>query len=111
VKRSTLKRRAPLKSGKRKPIPMDGNRFCECARCHQDQFCDVHHVLPRGRGGDDHPDNLIRLCRLCHAYVHANPKESLERGWMRVWTHEVPAIQAYRERQRLADLIPDLGDL
>jgi 5-methylcytosine-specific restriction protein A len=27
---------------------------------------EVHHILPRSRGGSDHPGNLITLCQACH---------------------------------------------
>lgn len=30
---------------------------------------ELHHVLPRSRGGDDVADNIAPLCRLCHALV------------------------------------------
>jgi hypothetical protein len=33
---------------------------------------DVHHIVYRGRGGDDVPENGIILCRAHHRYVHQN---------------------------------------
>ena len=30
-------------------------------------FLHTHHIVPRGRGGTDTPDNLISLCLECHA--------------------------------------------
>ena len=30
-------------------------------------FLHAHHIVPRGRGGTDTPDNLISLCLECHA--------------------------------------------
>lgn len=100
MKRSPLNRKTPLrrtgwpkKSGvaKRKGYGqtwvwcMDrANRRCEartevCAG-HATQ---VHHVLPRGRGGDDDLGNLLAVCLPCHSHIHAHPVESLERGWLR----------------------------
>lgn len=32
---------------------------------------EVHHRLPLARGGTDDRDNLIALCRSCHARIHA----------------------------------------
>jgi|GEM_PF-745932 len=32
---------------------------------------EVHHIIPRSKGGSDRPDNLILLCQNCHAKVHA----------------------------------------
>lgn len=31
----------------------------------------VHHIKPRGAGGDDVRENLICLCPECHTRVHA----------------------------------------
>ena len=41
---------------------------------------DIHHVLPRGRGGKDTLDNLVSVHRLCHAAIHANPIEAITAG-------------------------------
>jgi 5-methylcytosine-specific restriction endonuclease McrA len=30
----------------------------------------VHHILPRSNGGTHDLDNLVTLCRACHARVH-----------------------------------------
>lgn len=51
-----------------------------CALCHR--FCglkiEIHHIVPRGDGGDDSFDNCIPLCFDCHAdmrsYDHRHPK-------------------------------------
>jgi hypothetical protein len=40
----------------------------------------VHHVLPLGRGGQDHPANLVSLCTWHHVEVHANPTAAYELG-------------------------------
>lgn len=39
---------------------------------------DLHHVVRRGHGGDDWPDNLVPLCRDCHAAAH-NRSETVGR--------------------------------
>lgn len=42
-----------------------------------------HHRLMRSQGGADTAENLLHLCNPgCHAYVHVNPEESYERGWL-----------------------------
>jgi hypothetical protein len=88
MKRTPLKRKTPLRPKARrwasKPTH-DENRFCTCTRCLQKKFCDWHHILPRGRGGQDMPSNLIRLCRECHSWVHANPLKAEEAGLLRKW--------------------------
>jgi 5-methylcytosine-specific restriction endonuclease McrA len=34
----------------------------------------VHHIIPVSKGGSDHPDNLITLCRKCHKQIHKEMK-------------------------------------
>lgn len=40
----------------------------------------VHHVIPRGRGGTHDLINLVALCEPCHSWVHANPVAATQRG-------------------------------
>ncbi len=34
----------------------------------------IHHIIPRSKGGTDRPDNLALLHRKCHEKIHRNPK-------------------------------------
>ena len=43
-----------------------------CAMCDNSQGLQIHHVVPRGRGGVNHPMNLITLCWRCHSAVHGS---------------------------------------
>ena len=31
---------------------------------------ELHHVVPRSRGGNDSPYNLVSVCRVCHELLH-----------------------------------------
>lgn len=42
---------------------------------------DVHHLLPRSRGGLDAPSNLVTLCDGCHASFHPKLAGGLARRW------------------------------
>lgn len=42
----------------------------QCALCGCTRYLQIHHVVPRGEGGSDFPDNLITLCSTCHAQIH-----------------------------------------
>jgi len=44
-----------------------------------DKQLHVHHVIWRSRGGTDKPDNLLTLCRMCHASLHAGEWELTKR--------------------------------
>lgn len=44
-----------------------------CVNCHRDGSditLDVHHIVPRGRGGSHRLSNMITLCRQCHDAAH-----------------------------------------
>lgn len=47
----------------------------ECALCAQSPWKQhLHHVYPRGQGGDDVEANLVSLCFSCHEKIHANDR-------------------------------------
>jgi 5-methylcytosine-specific restriction endonuclease McrA len=42
----------------------------QCRVCRQPvklSNCDIHHLTPRSKGGSDEIDNLLLLCKPCHA--------------------------------------------
>lgn len=46
----------------------DGYR---CALCDSTRYIQIHHVVPRGKGGPvNNEQNLITLCADCHALAH-----------------------------------------
>ena len=58
-----------------------------CVRCLR-EATDVHHRKVKGIGGTSNDEvayglaNLILLCRACHSYVHANPREAYDTGYL-----------------------------
>lgn len=48
----------------------------ECAAC-GDPAANAHHILPKDRGGDDVPENIVGLCGSgtsgCHGAFHGSP--------------------------------------
>ncbi len=46
-----------------------------CALCGSNRGIQIHHVVPRGRGGSNSLHNLITLCNVCHANAHGNMME------------------------------------
>ncbi|MBU2502514.1 HNH endonuclease [bacterium] len=54
---------------RRRVLARDGHR-CQGPGCTNTRFLEVHHVLPRARGGTNRPDNLITLCSACHRHIH-----------------------------------------
>jgi 5-methylcytosine-specific restriction endonuclease McrA len=89
LRRLPLRRRKPLRAvSDRKLQTNEDYRDARMAvaarsrgRCetHLEGVCsheagEVHHVLPRSRGGNDHTlERLRHICSPCHHWVHDNP--------------------------------------
>jgi hypothetical protein len=43
-----------------------------CILCLDARVVQLHHVVPRGRGGSDAPQNLVCLCPACHRVAHGD---------------------------------------
>ena len=43
---------------------------CTTPGCRSVHFLEVHHVVPRSRGGSNRAENLATLCSRCHGFVH-----------------------------------------
>jgi hypothetical protein len=39
----------------------------QCIYCGQDSKLTLEHILPRSRGGEDNPDNVVWVCRSCNS--------------------------------------------
>src|SRR5207245_8168399 len=42
----------------------------QCRNCGGTVNLNVHHIVPLGRGGGTHLENLVTICRSCHEGVH-----------------------------------------
>jgi len=51
-------------------VVLERDRYI-CRACGSMKFIDVHHKKLRSAGGKDTSDNLLALCRYCHALVHS----------------------------------------
>ena len=55
---------------------------------------DFHHRMPRKMGGTKRELNTVGNCLYvhskCHQYIHLNPAESYEHGWLLHEWEEVP---------------------
>ncbi len=43
---------------------------CERPGCNHTHFLEVHHKIPRSKGGNNEAENLLALCSGCHRLVH-----------------------------------------
>jgi hypothetical protein len=63
----------------------------QCLRCGL-PYTEVHHRQPRRIGGHG-LENLVGLCKTCHDYCHANPREARENGWIvSMHTRDIAAV-------------------
>jgi len=56
-------------SARAQVLARDGHR-CTTPGCGATRFLEVHHRVPRDRGGSNAPDNLVTLCSRCHRFTH-----------------------------------------
>jgi 5-methylcytosine-specific restriction endonuclease McrA len=42
----------------------------ECEHCGSDDRLHLHHIIPRGEGGEDTMNNLLLVCEDCHLEIH-----------------------------------------
>lgn len=42
----------------------------------------LHHRRMRSQGGPDTVENALHVCTPCHGYIHDNPQQSYEAGWL-----------------------------
>lgn len=47
-----------------------------CESCGEVRYVHVHHIVPRSRGGTDHPSNLKVLCAIHHMEAHSQMRRS-----------------------------------
>lgn len=51
-----------------------------CQECNYYKHLEVHHIIPKSKGGKDNPENLITLCQRCHAKKHGFASRTNRRG-------------------------------
>lgn len=97
MKRTPLKRKSPLKRGG--PLKKASKRYgkelraysvkrkaflglhLRCQRCYTGWSSDVHHKAGRGKHLNDE-STWMAVCRSCHDWIHAHPKESRQLGYL-----------------------------
>lgn len=58
------------------------DRCCQFEGCDRSwMWCDVHHLVPKGRDGPTAERNLALVCRFHHTLIHA-------KGWQLVWNND-----------------------
>ena len=66
--------RATIPPARRRAVLARDGHQCRTAGCKSKHFLEVHHIVPRSRGGTNSEANLITLCSACHRLAHASPR-------------------------------------
>lgn len=59
----------------RSQILLRDNFRCQEKGCSYYKHLEVHHIIPRSKGGSDDPENLITLCQRCHDKKHGRHRK------------------------------------
>jgi hypothetical protein len=62
--------RAAIPPAMRRTVLSRDRHRCRGVGCRNTRFLEVHHIVPRGRGGKNRPENLVTLCSRCHGLWH-----------------------------------------
>ena len=54
---------------RRRVLSRDHHR-CRAKGCSHTAFLQIHHIIPRNKGGMNNQENLITLCGSCHRRIH-----------------------------------------
>ena len=84
------------------------NRCANCGAEDHEATLDVHHIVPRGRGGSNLMGNQVVLCRRCHDAAHGNGMAPTVQS-MSTGTMEPETFELYRHFWR--NILPKIGDL
>ncbi len=62
--------RSTIPPATRRAVLARDEHRCRAKGCGRTRFLELHHVLPRARGGSNRPENLVTLCSACHRLLH-----------------------------------------
>jgi len=63
---------------RREVLARDKHR-CQAPGCGRTRFLEVHHLVPRNKGGTNQPENLLTLCGSCHRLWHEQGGDSFRK--------------------------------
>ena len=78
VSRNGQRNKSSIPPKTRREVLARARHRCQRPGCKHTGYLEVHHRVPRSRGGTNDPANLICLCSACHQLVHEN-KDALAR--------------------------------
>lgn len=54
---------------------------CKCRICGKENSGQVHHIIPRSKGGTEELTNLVTLCGRCHMLLSPVPDPVISKVW------------------------------
>ena len=94
------------------------NKHKCCQKCGRTIDLEVHHIIPRSKGGTDDLENLQVLCGICHNDIHRYNKSELTKIGMEKAKHKqnevlISKLDFYIELQKLLNTeeIPTVNDI
>lgn len=69
--RPNERNKAAVRPALRREVLARARHKCQRKGCDHSRYLEVHHIVPRHRGGSNDPANLQVLCAACHRLVHA----------------------------------------
>lgn len=70
ISRPGLRNKSTIPPKIRRAVFARDRHRCQRPGCTRTRFLEVHHIIPRSRGGANVIENLITLCGACHRLVH-----------------------------------------
>lgn len=81
IRRVSKKRAAEQRQRVKALRAIDAN-WSMCERCHFERATDAHELLRRSQGGSiTHLPGIKLLCRTCHDWIGAHPRQAVAEGW------------------------------
>jgi 5-methylcytosine-specific restriction endonuclease McrA len=74
VRRKGERNRATIAPSMRAAVLSRDRHCCVTPGCGSARFLEIHHLVPRARGGTNHIENLVTLCSRCHQFAHDHPR-------------------------------------
>ena len=65
-----VKRGGPIPAALRRAVMLRDRCRCRVPGCNRRRYVDVHHIIPRGSGGQHSRDNCLLLCTTHHHLLH-----------------------------------------
>ena len=84
--------------------------FFRCVIC-QEEFVEVHHIVPQEEGGADTEENAAPLCARCHDLYGGNPNKRKQIRQMRDYWYETVENMTSRNIHDFEPIKPDYNNI